>query len=710
MISELSDQATTNLLELGAWAEGEKIQFDNSRQDNSVAALTGESDADVQLLKAAVAGNVGLLREWTSRLRDARDARARLTRTFLAAIAEAPVESLNLILETDLVDIKAEDDINERNCLHEAAIYGRESILETALAKGVDVDRMDVYGRMPLHYASMHGNVSMIAKLLSASPESIDAADHDNFTPLIHGIVHHQLECVRELLTHDARINPGRESDHVPLNLACQYGDMNITKLLLEQGADIVPDAEGLYPQHLVARKGGCPDMLLVLQKHGADLDQRDKVYQWTPLFHAASEGFKDCVQVLITNGANVNLLDEKGLSAMYYATWEGHLYCMTPIASAQGESPAGTSHHGAREQGSSGASSRGPQPAKEGDGIPSLSLPPPIIPLRRYGHNFLDGKPLIQISLDAPGYDAVRFYNDSKYPAARLTISSKSSELIPRNIMLPVPDEFRTLSFQVDGLDASTIDFDVYPTFGAKVIARTVALPNVFSAVTSSSGQCCLPLFDPRLRAIGQLGFNFQVLKPFDGIPMEIAQTETYWKATSHLDTEPSTLITGSSLSGAYVRLYVQLTADGIPIMSPRWSTDYYGLACPIGRLTLAQFAAMRGGVNRAGSSSLGTLKDPAGIFSQLLQSAYTLEYVLAHVDPTVRFNIHVLYPSAAEEQSLGLGPGLNINAFADALLRVIFQHARETRDRGGMRSVVFTSYNPDLCTALNWKQPTCE
>jgi hypothetical protein len=33
-------------------------------------------------------------------------------------------------------------------------------------------------------------------------------------------------------------------------------------------------------------------------------------------------------------------------------------------------------------------------------DGIPDLELPPPIIPLRRYGHNFLDKKVFIQLPL----------------------------------------------------------------------------------------------------------------------------------------------------------------------------------------------------------------------------------------------------------------------------------------------------------------------
>ena len=689
VISELSDRATTSRLELGAWAEGEKGLFDTKPDHATVHLFTDESDADVQLLKAAGSGNLAVLKDWTSRLRGAPDATARLTRTFLAAIAEAPTDALQLILDTNAVDIGAEDDINGRNALHEAAISGREQILEHALSQGVDAGREDVYGRTPLHYACMHGKVPIVARLLAANSGSIDRPDHDNFTPLIHGIVHHRLECAEALLAHGARINPLQETDHVPLNLACQYGSLSIARRLLEQGAAIVPDAEGLYPQHLVARKGGSPEILLVLCRHGADLDQRDKVDQWTPLFHAASEGYVPCVRALLENGADGSLLDEKGLSPMYYATWEGHLSCMQLITAACDPAPGltGSSRESQRSGGSTTASA-GPKPLKDSDGIPNLSLPPPIIPLRRYGHNFLEQKALIQITLESHDSGAVTFYDDNKYPAARLTISSRSSELIPRNMTLPVPDELRTLSFQVDGLDAFAVDFDIFPTFGARVIARTVALPSIFGAVGSSSGQCCLPLFDPRLRAIGQLRFRFQVIRPFDGVPAEIGTAETYWKATSHRDSDPNTLVTGSSLSGAYVRLYVQLTADGVPVLGPRWCLDYHGLAVPIGRLTRPQFERLGG--------------EPG---------PRTLQAALADLDPAVRVNLHVLYPSAAEERRLGLGAALNINAFADAVLTVVFAHARATRaNNGGPRSIVFSSYSPDFCAALNWKQPSCE
>ncbi|KAL8691339.1 MAG: hypothetical protein Q9218_003407 [Villophora microphyllina] len=719
VISDLSDQATTSLLDLGAWAEGDKVQYDASKPPEHIVSGqsigTDDSDTDSQILQAANAGNVAILKDWVTRYRESPDATNRFTRTFLGAISDASEEALNVLLASGQVDLHAEDDINERNCLHEAAISGNNFVLNVGIGNGVDLERMDVYGRLPLHYACMHGHVAMVQTLAEQGPSTINQKDHDNFTPLIHGIVHHQLTCVEQLLSHEARIDPDSDSDHAPLNLACQHGSIAITQLLLERRAQILPDAEGLFPQHLVARSGRSSDMLLMLEHYGADLDQRDKLYQWTPLFHAAAEGKVDCLEALLRRGADVRMLDEKDLSAMYYATWEGHLECMKLLSST-----------GAGTQSTQQPPRKPPQghPVRPGDiappltaidadGIPDLSLPPPIIPLRRYGHNFLETKTFVQIAFDDAGSEPVSFYHDSKYPAARLTISSKTTDIIPRNIMLPIQEDSRTVSFQIDRLDSFTLDFDIYPTFGSKIIARSVGLPSIFSALSSSSGRCCLPLFDPRLRAIGQISFSYQVIKPFHGVPLEISHFATYWKATSQLDAHPSAFITGSSLSGDYAQIFVQVTKDSVPVVYPRWTITFHGIELPICWMSYDQYLSLGSHYGR-GDEVLATLaeataEDIARIHETLATSFASLRDVLQYLPTDINVDIQVLFPTVAQERAFNLHPSPNINIYADAILKDVFDHARSTREQHSdvTRSLVFTSYNSDICTALNWKQP---
>ncbi|OAA44018.1 ankyrin repeat protein nuc-2 [Beauveria brongniartii RCEF 3172] len=721
VISELSDQATTSLQELGAWSDGIQVNFQNSGHVVTSQHFMGtdEGDADTLLLETVITSNADTLKELLTKMQSASSAEAgdnllmdRVTRTFLAAINEAPRVSLQILLDTGLVDLHSYDDINERNCLHQATIYGKEYVLEWGLKAGVPVDRTDVYGRVPAHYASLHGRLGMLEALLDANTKTIDLIDHDNFTPLIHSIIHGHLDCVKLLLAKSARIDPVSEADHVPLNLACEHGSGPVVELLLQHGAKILPDAEGLYPQHLVARSGQSPDLLLLLKQFGADLDQIDKLYGWTPLVHAASEGSVECLQALLKIGADASILDEKDLPAMYYAAWEGHLACMKllrPFNNRPRASPL-VAQPLLEPMGSSSA----PQPMTlDPDAIPILELPPPIIPLRRYGHNFLDTKTVVQISFDDASEQPLVFFQDGKYPAARLTISSKNSELIPQNIILPIQEDTRIASFQVDNLDTFSLDFDVFPTYGAKIIAKTVALSSTFKNPQGSTA-CCLPLFDPRLRAIGQISFNTQVIKPFQGQPLEITDFETYWKATSQFNQPTNAVVTGSSLSGDFVRLCVQYTSDGVPVIWPQWTIDCGCLDIAVCRLSLSQFQTIT--ARSASRSDLSTLADKKGeniaeIYHVLATAGVTLKEALVILPHNVHANLQILYPTADEEQALALGPVLEVNEYVDAILTVVFDHARVQRAQSHssqvLRSIVFSSYNASLCTTLNWKQP---
>lgn len=662
----------------------------------------------------------------------------RMTRTFLSSVNGAPQEALQMLLEVGLVDVQSEDDINERNCLHQAAIYGNSFVLEYGLSKGVAVDRTDVYGRVPLHYASMHGRLDMIDTLLAgtryshrwkvgyktdtalAAPQTINLIDHDNYTPLIHCIVHKHLECVGRLLDQSARLDPVSDTDHVPLNLACEHGSLTIAEMLLKHGAQILADAEGLYPQHLVARSGQTPELLLLLKNFGADLDQIDKLYGWTPLVHAASEGNVPCLKALLDVGADPGILDEKELPAMYYAAWEGHLECMKLLSPFNQRKKPNALDGQLSGPLAPMMGSTAPDPMSlDQDAIPILELPPPIIPLRRYGHNFLDTKTVVQITFGVNGEQPLVFFHDSKYPAARLTISSKTSDVIPKNVMLPFHEDTRLVSFQVDSFDSFTLDFDVFPAYGAKVIAKTVALPNTFRALlNSNTGSCCLPLFDPRLRAIGQISFHTQVIKPFQGKPLEITDFETYWKATSQVDSatmtpamSSSTFVTGSSLTGDFVRIYVQHTSDGVPVLWPQWTVSCGGIDVPVSRLTLTQFRTATG----SGPHGPLPVDDIAAVHRALATTGgTTLHEALTLLPRSMHVNIQVLYPTPEERERLALkelGLSSDLNAYVDAILKVVFDHARAQRAQGqgpeAVRSVVFSSYNESVCTALNWKQP---
>lgn len=719
MISELSDQANTILLDCAAWAEGDGTHYTTTSDAQLLPTPRLEQDeTDSDMLQALNRGDIPSLKGLITHLENSVNPGDRLTKAFVTAVSQAPEEALKLVLETNFVDLHRPDEINDRNCLHKAAMVGRGYFVKVALAAGVDPTSLDAYGRIPLHYACMNGHVDLIQDLVEARPATLEAQDLNNFTPLIHAIVNGHLQCVEKLLAYSACVNPDPErmTDHIPLNLACQYGFVPIVALLLQVRPEIRPDAEGLFPQHLVARFGRDPELLIMLRDYGADLDEPDKLYQWTPLFYAASEGRVECLRKLLECGVNASVKDEKDLSAQYYATWEGHLECMAMLATALSTSrlrrtPAALQPKAGIPQINTPLASGG-----NIELIPDLSLPPPILPTRRYGHNFLDSKLTVVISFEETSRSAITFYDPSKYPAARLTIAPKSPDILARNILLPIQEDGRSVSFEMDSLGSFAVDFDVYSTFGKKVIAKGSVPSDVFQGKLSSSGYHHVALLDPRLRSVGQIAFKFQVIKPFSGIPLEVTPFATYWKATSQLESRPTSFVTGSSLSGDYVRVYVQLSRDGIPLLFPQWTVATGDARVPMIGVNYEQFVSM--GTTAAGPNHEDRLKsvlqsdDLTAIHQALATSYSSLDKALTLLPHHVNVELHILYPTEEEEANFRLGPTMNINDFVDGLLKVVFHHARRSREESGstMRCIAFSSYNKDICTALNWKQPNCK
>lgn len=745
VISDLSDKATTSLLEIGAWAEGERLEFAPSQanQSDQIGQFqqAAPKDTDSRMLAAIVAGDALLVQEWLQTLSQTQQSRDHVSRLFLSSINTAPLQCQNLLVASGWLDSDYRDDINQRSCLHELAISGRVDAFLALPKSAVDIRSRDVYGRTPLHYASMYGHGEIVEALLTSEAADrlldgtdiglIDCMDVDHFTPLVLAIVHKQSEPARLLLEHGARIEPRHETDHIPLNLACQHGNVRIVELLLLRKPRILADAEGLYPQHLVPRSHADPAILLLLAEYGASLDQPDKLYQWTPIFHAASEGHLPCLRTLVECRVDVWAVDEKGLSSIYYAAWEGHKECLQVLKKALSAIPQSQHVSNSVTHSLVGKTPNPKPPTQAPESIPDLSLPPPIIPLRRYGHNFLDTtKTFIVITFDTSNDDAIKFYGDTKYPAARLAISSKSSDLIPRNITLPMQDEHRIISFQIENLETFSMDFDIYPTFGSKVIARGAASSSVFTSRKSSSGYWHLEVFDPRLRAVGRICFDYQVVTPFRDIPMETTQFATYWKATSQVPSNDSSgaLITGSSLAGDYVRICVQTTKDMVPVLHSHWAVqsdlDQLGICNNlIQRLTYDQLTRLidhnriKNGTEspqRVLSRVIEQRGSLLSIANVLSRSGLALKDILAQLPIETHLNIHVVYPSRFEEDEGQLGPTANMNAAIDAVLSVVFQHASAARASvaggGPIRSVVFSSPNPMICTALNWKQPNCK
>ena len=555
-------------------------------------------------------------------------------------------------------------------------------------------------------------------------------------------VISGKTNCVHQLLEFNANVDSLNESS-TPLNLACQYGQKDIVNLLLTHNPKIASNSEGLYPLHLAARAGN-KEILGALMRYDSDgINVQERFSLWTPLFFAASEGHDDCVKELLQSGASLSILDDSSHSAMYWAAWTGHLGCMNLLFEA-----------GARPDQNPSMPTISLTPSIQNvasvddQEIPSLSLPPPIIP--SFGHNFLEKKVFVQFrlgktrSLDSPTVQPVILYNDASLTSAKLTISPKGcDDIIPRSVLLPLTDDDqRSVSFYVDKIENFSIDFELYPTFGSKVIGKGSALGDVFGIRNNATQHadsggvfCTLPIFDSRLKVVGEVSFEFSIIKPFQGVQLEIGgKVETYWKSTRPLQTSttgtPSlqlsnsgnasqSLVTASSLSGQFARVFIQVTRDLVPVAYPSWRLPIEGLNLGVSQVTYSQFQTIisKSPHPTVPVSNLSSVRSASEAQSLISSSCFTsLKDLLSSLPLSVHLNLQILYATSSERERLCIDFVPEINDFVDSVLQAVFESAESSQNSSlgsgipeRSRSILFSSFNPDICTALNWKQPNC-
>lgn len=446
--------------------------------------------------------------------------KANITRIVWNVVIEAQPALADFILSslTSPFDFRFVDDINGRTCLHEAAIAGTQSMVALCIHNDVDVDQSDVYGRTSLHYAAMKGHSTICQQLLDAgaAPNNLD---RDNYSPLIYATLKGDVASVRVLLEKgkvSVQSSP-QTSDFTPLSLAARAGHAEVVILLLEHGADSLPNNNGEYPIHLAAQEGHAEICRLLLRLEGWDTP--DKYHEWTPLFHAARYGQSECVHVLVEGGCRVSMRDELGHNASHYAAWYGHQECLKTLLRATTDQSTQVVQPSLNRSPISDVET--PSNDFEIDAIPSLSLPPPIMPHRVYGHNYLVHSHLVQISIGrstkSDRDSGVRihhrlispFFKDEYLLATaplKLVMTAGPHVDSPYTISLPQSSDEGTFAFQIGDLQELTLEFSVYPNFGTKTIGRAVALPSMFRNIENHQ-HFTLPILDNRLHLIGEAG-----------------------------------------------------------------------------------------------------------------------------------------------------------------------------------------------------------
>lgn len=611
------------------------------------------------------------------------------------------------------------------------SVIGGHSLTTQALLKGENWQGQND------HKAAMRRDISKSSAVLALAIRS-------NFTKI-----------VKLLVEAGVDINWQDETGEASLHIAARFGHTACAKILLEGTDDQKANIElaeksfSWTPLHVAAVDGHLPIVELLIEA-GAEINQLD-ASGWTAREHAALRGHMDIARRLAEVGPQISSPKLEKSSS----TESSSPPSLSSIDASRSQStnsrhvePVKTFGHRYLTNESMILVSLGSMDMRKS--IPAVRLD--RIPMAEAYSTELDtalsvivtasgaqGEPTI---IDLPVQD-----NISTEPMAFTAVDASKVKLYFDIVPTYSGNQKNKVGRGVAILSS---------------IRQTIGLKRM-----NLQGDVSVPIMGTNLEVIGVVNFNFLIITPFSHPNMGITTKQTYWKevastmvighrglgknvtSNKSLQLGENTLqsfIAAANLGANYVEFDVQLTKDHVPVIYHDFLVSETGIDAPVHTLTLEQFLHVNDatprvsrppsppreaenpqfkvvrGMDRQRSLSMGhTLQDvdmaermkhtrdfkekgyKANVRGSFIQAPFTtLEEMFVKLPENIGFNIEMKYPMLHESEEHDMDAyAVELNSFVDTVLTKVY-------DLGKKRKMIFSSFNPDICLLLSFKQPS--
>ncbi|XP_049914390.1 glycerophosphocholine phosphodiesterase GPCPD1 isoform X2 [Epinephelus moara] len=291
-------------------------------------------------------------------------------------------------------------------------------------------------------------------------------------------------------------------------------------------------------------------------------------------------------------------------------------------------------------------------------------------------------------------------------------------------------PDNLElTFEFFEEDLGEHVVQGDAHPGF----VGTACLLSSSFLESGKDNGVATLPIMGRNSRqTIGKVRVDYLVIRPIKGLQCDMSSSFTkYWKKRSTLDVghrgagstraakhqrvRENTIASFKSAAthgAAYVEFDVHLSKDSVPIVyhdltcciSTKKKNDKTSLELfevPVKDLTFDQLQLLK--LAHATAMKEHDDKDLLDDEEEIdeHQPFPSLSQIFQAVPEQVGFNIELKWISQMKDGSWdgNLSTYFNMNIFLDIVLSCVLQ-------KGGKRRIVFSCFDPDVCTMVRQKQ----
>ncbi|XP_072180805.1 uncharacterized protein [Diadema setosum] len=245
--------------------------------------------------------------------------------TLIMAAAKANrCDNLRILLKNDKSPVNAQHLTTGRTALCMAAIDGSFNVIQTLLHHSALPHIPDIYGRLPLHYACLHGHVDCVRAILETQlglTGLYEAYEQSKNNPVIRDLV--QDACERRQ----------REIVNPTLFECAMNGNASKIYCILEMGDDVNPST-GIsdWPMYIAVGNGHF-EVIKLLQQYGGDVWKVHATTGSTVLHVACSRGLKEIVKFLLPfcnpneyyNIIDINAVNRAGRTALQLAASKGY-------------------------------------------------------------------------------------------------------------------------------------------------------------------------------------------------------------------------------------------------------------------------------------------------------------------------------------------------------------------------------------------------